>query len=404
MCIPGSIARRWHVELQRGESHANGSSMSVAANASRTHFFERYFLSAFIFKSVLIGGGYTTGRELVQFFLARGPATGFWGVVVASCIFSAVLAVVFELARRYELHDYRTFLKKLLGPAWVLYEIAFLCLLVLILSVLGAASGEIVAQRFAVPQFVGTAVQMACVATIVFFGTQAIERFFTAWAVVLYGAFAIFFVWVATVLGPDIETHWRASRVTSAALSSGLLYAGYSMAVVPTILYCARHFTGPRDAIVSGLLAGPVAMIPAFLFFVAMVARYPEVNQVHIPIVYMLAQLDAPAFGAVFQVVIFGTLVEAGAALIHGFNQRIDDMAREKQTRLPRGWRAWVALALMCVSVVLANEVGIVDLIAKGYGYSTYVFLALIAAPTLTRGVWLITRPTTPSPTVRWPS
>ncbi len=39
---------------------------------------------------------------------------------------------------------------------------------------------------------------------------------------------------------------------------------------------------------------------------------------------------------------IFGTLVEAGAALIHGFNERIADMAREKQARLPRGWRAWL--------------------------------------------------------------
>ncbi len=267
--------------------------MSVAATVSRSRCFERYFLSAFIFKSVLIGGGYTTGRELVEFFLSHGPATGFWGTVVAACLFSAVLAVVFELARRYQLYDYRTFLKKLLGPVWIFYEIAFLCLLVLILSVLGAASGEIVAQRFGVPPFVGTAIQTVCVASVVFFGTRAIERFFTAWAVVLYGAFAIFFAWVVAVLGPDIETHWRASRVTPAVFSSGLLYAGYSMAVVPTILYCARHFTRARDAVISGLLAGPIAMIPAFLFFVAMVARYPQVNQAHIPIVYMLAQLHA---------------------------------------------------------------------------------------------------------------
>jgi uncharacterized membrane protein YkvI len=355
--------------------------------------FRRYLLSSLVFKSALIGGGYTTGRELVQFFLAHGPASGFVGMVVAAVLFSAVLSVVFEMARRYRLYDYRTFLKKLLGRAWVVYEIAFLALLVLILSVLGAASGEILAQRFGTPLWMGTAVQMLCVATIVFTGTRAIERFFTLWAVVLYGAFALFFVVGARTFGPDIAAHWHASRVSQGAYPSGLLYAGYSMSVIPTILYCARHFVRQRDAVVSGLLAGPVAMIPAFLFFFVMVSRYPDVNAQPVPIVYMLGQLDAPVFALIFQAVIFGTLVEAGSALIHGFNERLADMANEKQMRMPAGWRAGTALGLMGVSMILANKFGIVELIAKGYGYSTYIFLALIALPVLTRGLWLILQP-----------
>lgn len=356
-------------------------------------YFARYLLSSLIFKSALIGGGYTTGRELVEFFLSRGPASGFVGMVVAAAIFSAVLSVVFEMSRRYRLYDYRSFLKKLLGPGWVLYEIAFLSLLVLILSVLGAAAGEIVAQRFGTALWVGTTAQIFCVAIIVFTGTRAIERFFTLWAVVLYGAFAVFFAVAATAFGPEILARWHASHVAPGAVSSGLLYAGYSMAVIPTILYCARHFVRPRDALVSGLLAGPVGMIPAFLFFFAMVSRYPEVNAQHVPIIYMLAQLKTPAFALVFQAVIFGTLVEAGSALIHGFNERIADMATEKELQMPAGWRAGTALGLMGVSMILATKIGIVELIAKGYGYSTYVFLALIALPVLTRGVWLISRP-----------
>jgi uncharacterized membrane protein YkvI len=131
-------------------------------------------------------------------------------------------------------------------------------------------------------------------------------------------------------------------------------------------------------------------MIPAFLFFLAMVSRYPEVNEQPIPIVYMLKALNAPIFYVVFQGVIFGTLVEAGAALIHGFNERIADMMSERRRTMPRWLRAAIALALMALCVLLATRVGIVDLIAKGYGYSTYVFLALIALPVLTRGLWLI--------------
>jgi len=71
-------------------------------------------------------------------------------------------------------------------------------------------------------------------------------------------------------------------------------------------------------------------------------------------------------------------------------------MASEKQIRMPEGWRAGISLGLMCVSMILADKFGIVDLIAKSYGYSIYIFLALIAFPVITHGLWLISR-TAPS-------
>jgi len=44
------------------------------------------------------------------------------------------------------------------------------------------------------------------------------------------------------------------------------------------------------------------------------------------------------------------------------------------------------------IAVVLASTICIVDLIAKGYGYSTYAFLALINSPVATRRLWLVLR------------
>ncbi|HWE46332.1 MAG TPA: hypothetical protein VG407_09925 [Caulobacteraceae bacterium] len=354
--------------------------------------FQRYLLAGFVFKSALIGGGYATGRELVEFFLSKGPVTGFLGMIVAAAIFSLILAVTFEVARRFSLYDYRALMQRLLGPAWIAYEAAFLALLILVLSVLGAAAGEIASKQFGAPPIVGAGVLTVLVATVVFFGTKAVERFFTGWTVVLYGAFIVFFVWSAKTLGHDIAVRWQATTPTSGALTSGLIYAGYSLAIVPTVVYCARHFTRPRDAIVSGLIAGPVAMIPAALFFLVMVARYPEVNREPVPILFMIAQLGSPVFRIVFQVVIFGTLVEAGSALIHGFNERIADMMTARGAIMPKWARAAIALGLLVCSIYLATTIGIVDLVAKGYGYSTWVFLGLVAVPMLTRGLWLITR------------
>jgi uncharacterized membrane protein YkvI len=45
----------------------------------------------------------------------------------------------------------------------------------------------------------------------------------------------------------------------------------------------------------------------------------------------------------------------------------------------------------MVISVYAAGAIGLVNLIAKGYGWLTYAFIALLIVPVLTIGVWRIT-------------
>ena len=47
----------------------------------KTPAFKKYFLPGFVFQSVVIGGGYGTGRELVEYFLKYGPVEGLLGLV-----------------------------------------------------------------------------------------------------------------------------------------------------------------------------------------------------------------------------------------------------------------------------------------------------------------------------------
>ena len=64
---------------------------------------------------IVIGGGYGTGRELVEFFLSKGPVDGYLGMLLTTVIWSVILAVTFELARTLRRYDYRSFLRELLG-------------------------------------------------------------------------------------------------------------------------------------------------------------------------------------------------------------------------------------------------------------------------------------------------
>lgn len=50
------------------------------------------------------------------------------------------------------------------------------------------------------------------------------------------------------------------------------------LAVLPAVLFCVRHFESSRDAFVSGLLAGPMAMIPTLFLYLPMAGFYPAIT------------------------------------------------------------------------------------------------------------------------------
>ena len=57
----------------------------------KASLFKRYFLPGFVFQSVVIAGGYGTGRELAEFFLSYGPLGGLLAMVlISTVIWSAV--------------------------------------------------------------------------------------------------------------------------------------------------------------------------------------------------------------------------------------------------------------------------------------------------------------------------
>ena len=61
----------------------------------------------------------------------------------------------------------------------------------------------------------------------------------------------------------------------------GVTYASYNIVGAVIILPVLRHLTSRRDAVVAGLIAGPLAMAPAIVFFVAMTgvpAKYRQRN------------------------------------------------------------------------------------------------------------------------------
>lgn len=364
---------------------------------NQTSTFRRYFLPGFLFQSMVIAGGYGTGRELVEFFLTLGPLGGLLGIGVATLIFSAVAMATFELGRQWQAFDYRHFFQRLLGKGWWLFELCYVGLLLLVLAVVAAASGAIMRDTFGLNYWVGVVAVMVSVGGLVFGGNDTIERFFTAWSFVLYAAYVVFFVWCFQKLGGDIVANFGAEPAGTAWAWAGLRYSGYNLAVIPPVLAALRLHETRRETFIAGALTGPIAMIPAFLFFLPMVGLYPQLLDAEVPSTVLLETLGSRGFQIVFQVVLFGTLIETGAGLIHAVNERIAGLRADSGKELQPWVRPVVAIGLLGLGTFVSSF-GLIDLIARGYGTLTLGFILVYVIPVLTIGVWRIRTATTEDP------
>lgn len=358
---------------------------------SRPSWFRRYLLPGIVFQSAIIAGGYGTGREIVEFFLSLGPVTGLVAMAVAALIWSAVCAATFEFARRFRTFEYRGFFRRLLGPAWGLFEITYVLMLLLVLAVIGAAAGSIVEETFGLPYAAGVLGAIGAVAALLFLGSAAIERFFTVWSFALYSVYVALLVWALASFGPEISESFASSRLGDGWLLNGIKYAGYNLSAGAVVLFTVRHIQTRGEAVTSGLLTGLIGILPALFFYLAMAGHYPQIVDRTVPANFLLETLGSRTFQIAFQVVLFGTLIETGAGMIHAVNERIAATLRERGGELPDWARSAVAAGFLGVALLLA-PLGLVDLIARGYGTITWGFVAFYMAPVLTIGLWRLRR------------
>lgn len=363
---------------------------------ARTDWFRRFLLPGFAFKAVVIGGGYATGRELVSFFMPSGPRGGLLGMVLAMVVWSVVCVVTFTFAMATSSRDYRTFFRNLLGPFWRVFEIAFFLAMTVILAVFAAAAGAIGQAMFGWPTILGSLALMASITLATTFGNESVERLFKYVSIFLYATYAVFLALSLSHFGDDIFKAFSRPVAMTNWWAGGLTYAGYNVVGAVVVLPVLRHLRGKKDALIAGLLAGPLAMAPAILFFISMAAFYPAIEAQLLPSDFLLQQMNAPVFRLVFQAMIFAALVESGAGQIHAINERVASAYQAGGQRVlsPRV-RFAITVAILIGAVFVADRIGLISLIANGYRWLSFIFLGIYVAPLLTIGIWRLRRSVT---------
>lgn len=357
--------------------------------------FHTLLLPAIIAQSMIIGGGYATGREVVQ-YAGRFGTWGWLSVAIIAICFSLVMALAFELARLAGAYDYKAWSRNLVGPFWWLVDLLFLSMMLLVIAVMTAAIGEVLQQTLAFPKPLSLVLALACVGFLTWRGSGFIERAKTWGSAALYLGYCAFSVLVLTAPVGDAAAPPPAGSEAGAGevVITAVLYVAYNVAVVPAVLFCLHRQTRRSETFASGILSGLAMTIP-FALTLACLLRFPHasVMEAEVPWLRLIGTAaDERAGGAALWIAIFGlvagwTLIETAVGSIHALLHRVERNLGD----VPRRWRpASGALtprqkALTAVLVLAAaaglSTIGIIDLVARGYGTLAWGFIALIVLP-----------------------
>lgn len=354
-----------------------------------THFFRIYLLPGITFQSIVISGGYCTGQEIIQYFLSLGPVNGFYGLLVTTVIWSIICALCFVLAIMHQTYDYKSFFKILLGRWWFLFEICYLYLVVIALSVIAASVASMLHELIGIPFTIGLLLPFIYILIMVFKGSKSITKMFSFWSFFLYIVFIAFLICCYQQADKSILLNAYHSPTGFGWFKNGIAYASYNLGCIPAILFTLKSFKTNKQAVISGLVAGPLASIPGILLFLALSTKYPDVLTTIVPSAYMLEQLSVPMLTICFSIILIGTLIETGVGLVHAFNERI---------RMSRNLKAaqeysYVQLALIISLLLVAfalSQFGLVTLIVQGYGLLTWFMLAVFILPLISVGIYKI--------------
>ena len=350
-------------------------------------FIRIYLLPGAVLQSVVIAGGYGTGREVVEFFTSEGLYSGLMGLATAAVCMAVIFCLCLEISRLFKVYDYRSFFRILLGRGWFLFEIIAATMFMLVIAVIGSAAGEVMNNELGLHPMAGVALMLASVTFLVFYGRELVTRILAYWSIFLYVVFFGYLIAVFSMLSGEVAQGFSVSNDQSSWFTRGLQYTLYNAPAIPVILYCATAIETRKQAVIAGIVGSLIAVIPGIMLHVSFAAHYPEVLGEALPIYAIFSILNIGILKLAYLLMLFGTFVETGAGNLQGFMERLDNWRRENdRPAFSRLFHAGIAAAVMLFAGGLSH-LGIVTLIADGYGTLAWGYLVVFVIPLFTVGI-----------------
>jgi len=330
------------------------------------------------YTGVVIGAGFASGQEILQFFILHGY-NGLFGVVLATILFAYLGGLVMFLSIKMNTTNYKKLLSYLLGPGTgKIMDLLNLLMLLGGLSVMMAGSAAVFSEQFGLPPCLGIWVVGTLTSFVILGGLEGV---LTANVLLVPFKFlVIIFITTITILKsklafPMIMSLDLPGGVAGHWAWASFLYVSYNMVVPVAVLSSLGNSVPMKTGVTGGVAGGLLLGIAVSLVTISGLLYLPDVSFYQIPLLYMAGHLGS-GFHWVLGILILMAILTTAIADAHGIASRL----------APQGgvlYRLYgVGSCLLALPLAGFGFTGLVRLLYPLFGYVGLILLTcLITVP-----------------------
>lgn len=288
--------------------------------------------SAFI--GIIVGAGFASGQEILQYFTSFG-LMGALGAALAAVLFAYLGMTLTTLGSRMKAKSHKEVIYRISGKyLGVIVDAVITFTLFGVGVVMIAGAGSNLNQQFDIPHFVGSLLMAILIIIVVMLNVQKVIAVigsvtpFLIGAIILVGIYAI-----ATIELPFAELDTIAKQSTSAlphwALSA-VNYASFNIAVGAAMsLVMGGAEKDERIARIGGLLGGLGLGVLIIVSYFAIFSRVDVVAGFEMPTLE-LVNMISPILGFIMAIILFGMIFNTAVSMFYAFAARFVPMQTKK--------------------------------------------------------------------------
>lgn len=319
------------------------------------------------FIGTIVGAGFASGREVIQFFTRFG-SWGTAGVVFSGLLMTLVGTRLMLYARRIHASSFDALIVRLFGPrtGLVIHSLVFLMLFG-VNGVMLAGSGAVFQEQIGWNRWLG--IGLSILLSLYFIVKKARGLLWINSLVVpMLTIFIIFLFIQQGSLSPQLETPWRSGWILSA-----FAYAAFNLTTSLVVLVPLAAEVQSERVLTAGGLAGGVGF--AVLLFLAhqLILSHPGVMLYDMPtaeLVRPIGKLMHLGFAAV----IFGEILTTYVGNIFGLSRQLSHLFPASFS----GWRAAAVLIGGSVVIGLAGYSSLIRVLYPFYGFLCMFLLTFL--------------------------
>lgn len=325
------------------------------------------------FVGLLVGAGFATGAEVIQYFVSFGTV-GIVGAVLSGLLMTVAGAVVLQLGSMFLADDHQGVFGRVASPAVSRFlDVAVTVTLFAIGFVMLAGAGSTLEQQLGWPTWVGTAILVGLILVTGLLDVDKVSAVISLVTPLVIVAVVVAFVagvasWPADP-GAVSELAAQADSPVSPWWLSALNYTGLALLVgVSMSIVIGGNHADPREAFVGGLSGGVLYMVLMTMAAVALFAGFETAGEAEVPMLELFAGMNdwAPW---VMVVIIYVMIYNTAIGMLYALGKRLSG----------KRFRFYPVFAAATLAAFAVSFVGFDALMTYVYPVIGYIGMAMIA-------------------------